>query len=67
MTGTVLISQNAAQNSVKKCKVTLSISECMRDYAKQNNLNMSSILESALKSGDLIIKNRASLRALLMA
>lgn len=62
MAGAVLISQNAAQNSVKKCKVTLSISECMRDYAKENNLNMSSILETALKSGDFIIKNRASLR-----
>lgn len=67
MTGAVLISQNATQNSLKKCKVTLSISECMRDYAKENNLNMSSILETALKSGDFIIKNRASLRAVRMA
>ena len=67
MTATVLISQNSAQNGFKKCKVTLSISECMRDYAKENNLNMSSILETALKSGDFIIKNRASLRALLPA
>lgn len=62
MTGTVLISQNAPQNGFKKCKVTLSISEMARDYARENGINMSSVLESALKSGDFIIKNRASLR-----
>ena len=60
MTGAVLISQNAAQNSVKKCKVTLSISEIARDYAKENNLNMSSVLENALKSGSFNIKKSYS-------
>lgn len=60
MTGTVLISQNAPQNGFKKCKVTLSISEMARDYAKANNLNMSSVLENALKSGDFNIKKGLS-------
>ena len=60
MAGAVLISQNAAQNGFKKCKVTLSISEIARDYAKENNLNMSSVLENALKSGSFNIKKSYS-------
>ena len=60
MTVAVLISQNAAQNGFKKCKVTLSISEIARDYAKANNLNMSSVLENALKSGSFNIKKSYS-------
>ena len=58
MAGAVLISQNAAQNCVKKCKVTLSISELAKEYAKQNNINMSSVLENALKSGSFDIKKK---------
>ena len=60
MTATVLISQNSAQNGFKKCKVTLSISEMARDYAKANSLNMSSVLENALKSGSFNIKKSYS-------
>ena len=60
MAGAILISQNAAQNGFKKCKVTLSISEMARDYAKANSLNMSSVLENALKSGSFNIKKSYS-------
>lgn len=60
MAGAVLISQNTAQNRLKKVHVTLSISELARDYAKQNNLNMSSVLENALKSGSFDIKKSSS-------
>lgn len=56
MSGTVLISQNAAQNTLKKCKVTLTIVEGLRDYARENGLNMSAILENALKSGEFTAK-----------
>ena len=60
MTGTVLISQNAAQNGLKKVHVTLSISELARDYAKINRINLSSVLENALKSGSFDIKKSSS-------
>ena len=60
MSELLLISQNATQNGFKKCKVTLSISEMARDYAKANNLNMSSVLENALKSGSFNIKKSYS-------
>ena len=60
MAESLLISQNAPQNGFKKCKVTLSISEIARDYAKANNLNMSSVLENALKSGSFNIKKSYS-------
>ena len=60
MAESLLISQNAPQNGFKKCKVTLSISEIARDYAKANNLNMSSVLENALKSGSFDIEKSYS-------
>lgn len=62
MAGAKLVSQNKSRNGTNKIHVTLSISESLRDYAKESGINMSSVLESALKSGDFIIKNRASLR-----
>ena len=60
MTGKLLISQNKAQNGLKKVHVTLSISELARDYAKINRINLSSLLENTLKSGSFNIKKSYS-------
>lgn len=59
MAGAKLVSQNKSRNGTNKIHVTLSISESLRTYAKESGINMSSVLESALKSGDFLIKKHA--------